>query len=371
METSLPSRIFDLDKIYGAPQALFLQNTGGLYDTVNRRHPDIYALLHDLRSRDWTEYEFDFKSCLQEFKSAPKPIVDKMLKTIAFQWETDSVISRMLLAILSLLKPDDDVLAFWTRVSDQENVHSMTYSEILRTAFDDPREVINTILSYKKSFSRLSVVANVLNEVYETALKLGTGQLSYDSKEAKRAVVLFVICMWVTERLSFMGSFPVTFAITGNGKMFLPIGRAVQKICTDEFEVHQEFDSLLVTKLMVCPHFGPCFDELKTEIKKIIDDVHLSEFEAIDYIHEDGEELPGVTPDMLKDYVRHCGLTLYRRFSMEATYGVVEENPLPYMDDYIQISKTLSASQESKSGDYLLGAVEEGEDLVADDIFFS
>lgn len=370
MSETLPTRIFDLGKNYGQPQALFLQNTGGLYDTVNRRHPDVYSLLLDLRSRDWTEYEFDFKPCLLEFKVAPKPIVEKMLKTIAFQWETDSVISRMLMAILSLLRPDDDIWAIWTRIADQENVHAMTYSEILRTAFENPLEVLEKILSYKKAFSRLSVVAKVLDDVYVTALKLGTGELSYDSDEAKRAVILFVVCMWATERLSFMGSFPVTFAITGNAKMFLPVGRAVQKICTDEFEIHQELDSLIMTKLMLCPYFGPSFSKLKDEIKQIIDDVHLAEFEAVEYIHEDGEELPGATPEMFKDYIKHCGLMLYRRFSIEPTFGIVEENPLPYMDDYIQISKTLIASQEAKSGDYLLGAVVQGTDTDFEDISF-
>jgi ribonucleotide reductase beta subunit family protein with ferritin-like domain len=115
---------------------------------------------------------------------------------------------------------------------------------------------------------------------------------------------------------------------------------------------------------MLSPRFGPVIDKMKDELKQIIDDVHRAEFEAIDYIHEDEEELPGVTPSMLKDWVIHCGGMMYRRYGIEPTFGVVKDNPLSYMDDYILISKTLTASQETKSGDYLVGGVQLTEEKI-------
>jgi ribonucleoside-diphosphate reductase beta chain len=46
-----------------------------------------------------------------------------------------------------------------------------------------------------------------------------------------------------------MASFAVTFSICSTG-LFQPIGKAVQKICQDELEVHSEYRKEMIKELI-------------------------------------------------------------------------------------------------------------------------
>src|SRR5690625_4478005 len=105
------------------------------------------------KSLDWDENEFDYSSCNADFKKANRSTYDMMIKTLAWQWEADSVASRAIAPVLAPFITSSELWAAWQRISDNEVIHAATYSEIVRNSFDDPSVIIDEILRVEEARS--------------------------------------------------------------------------------------------------------------------------------------------------------------------------------------------------------------------------
>ena len=93
--------VFNYDKTDYQKPLLLLGQRPGLFDTVNRHYPEIWKLYKAQKSLDWDENEFDYSSCNADFKSCSRSTYDMMIKTLAWQWEADSVASRAIAPVLA------------------------------------------------------------------------------------------------------------------------------------------------------------------------------------------------------------------------------------------------------------------------------
>lgn len=148
--------IFNIYKKDYQNTSLWLGEAPGLFDTVNKQFPDVWKAYKTMKSLDWDENEIPFSSCNAEFKNPLlRTKAQKMIKSLAWQWEADSVASRSISHIVSLFNPAPELWAAWQRISDNEVVHAATYSEIVRASFDNPREVIGKILAITEAMQRV------------------------------------------------------------------------------------------------------------------------------------------------------------------------------------------------------------------------
>ena len=99
--------IFNTEKTVEQYENVTLFGNGdiGLLDTVNKRFPKIWGLYKELKSLDWDEDEFDYQQCLIDFEKAPKDVTDMMVKTIMWQWESDSVASQCPAVLIAPYEP--------------------------------------------------------------------------------------------------------------------------------------------------------------------------------------------------------------------------------------------------------------------------
>ena len=108
--------VFNYDKTDYAKPLLLLGQRPGLFDTVNRHYPEIWKLYKAQKSLDWDENEFDYSSCNAEFKSCTRATYDMMIKTLAWQWEADSVASRAIAPVLAPFITSSELWAAWQRI---------------------------------------------------------------------------------------------------------------------------------------------------------------------------------------------------------------------------------------------------------------
>lgn len=216
--------------------SLFLGEKPGLFDTINKKFPKIWKLYKEMKSLDWDENEVDYTQCNNDFKNCPKSVSDMMIKTLAWQWEADSVASRAIAPVLAPFISSPELWACWQRISDNEVIHAATYSEIVRMSFDNPSEVLSEILSIKESVNRLETVGKVLEDLYITSHKYALGQVG-NNQETYDILYKGIIALLMLERIQFMASFAITFTIADAG-WFQPIGTIVKKIAQDELEIH-------------------------------------------------------------------------------------------------------------------------------------
>lgn len=360
----IDSNIFNVNKtdyvnITNEHPSLFLGQQPGLFDTVNRRFPKIWDNYKNMKSLDWDELEFtmDFKTCNEEFKTRPKSVCDRMIKTLAWQWEADSVASRTVLPIMAPFISAPELQAAYGRITDNEVLHASTYSEIVRYSFDDPHLVIDEVLRVKEAMQRLMVVSEVMSRAYKVSHEYALG-LRKPNQDTYNAIYMLVVAMLVLERIQFMSSFAVTFAI-GSAGAFIPIAKSVQKICQDEFEVHVDLGKLVLANEHQTKMGRIARQQTLSLVQKLIKEVITSELTWNKSLNLDNDPLVGLNGKMLDKWTVYSGGDVYDTLEIkpDSDFDVPNVNPLPFMEKWIDMSKTQAAPQEQQNGQYKVGVM--------------
>ena len=361
--------VFNYDKTDYAKPLLLLGQRPGLFDTVNRHYPEIWKLYKAQKSLDWDENEFDYSSCNAEFKSCTRATYDMMIKTLAWQWEADSVASRAIAPVLAPFITSSELWAAWQRISDNEVVHAATYSEIVRNSFDDPSVILDEILRVQEAHDRLSEVAKAFAVGYEAAHKYAIGQLPND-QDTYNAVFMTIVALLCMERIQFMASFAVTFAICDTG-LFQPIGKAIQKIAQDELEIHAELDRAVLLNELTTERGQTAFAQCRGQIEAMIEEVIDSELRWIAYLFSEGRELVGMNAERLSAWTLYCAKDVYQTLGITSgKHELPATNPLKFMEKWLNISKTQASPQEQDIAAYKVGVMRRtDQDVVFDDDF--
>lgn len=369
MTASIDSKIFNTKKTDYATPSLFLGQEPGLLDTVNKQYPKIFDLYKEMKSLDWDENEFNYTSCNAEFKSCDRSTYDMMIKTLAWQWEADSVASRSIIGVMAPLIGASELFVAWQRIADNESVHGLTYSEIVRMSFDDPKVVLDEVLKVEESVTRLSKVAEVMAKTHKVAHMYALGMVE-DTQETYNAAFMFTAAMLVLERIQFMSSFAVTFTICDTG-MFQPIGRAIQKIAQDELEVHVELDKAILRNEATTERGQIAFEQCKDDIQALIDEALLQEISFIDYLFSEGRSLVGFTPEIGKKWSAFNARDVYNFFRLQPSQHVLDKipgkrlpatNPHRLMERWLDLGKLQGSPQEEKNPQYKVGVIQRDDD---------
>lgn len=368
-EIEVSKKVFNFEKTDYEKPLLFLGQEPGLLDTVNKRFPKIWELYKTQKSLDWDENEFDYTSCNADFKKADRSTYDMMIKTLAWQWEADSIASRAIAPVLAPFITSSELWATWARITENECIHAAAYSEIVRNSFDDPSTIIDEILSVQEAHERLSKIIKAFDDAYVAAHKYAIGQLE-NNQDTYNAIIMMVVALYCLERIQFMASFAVTFAICDTG-MFQPIGKAVQKIAQDELEVHAELDKVVLQHEFTTERGKVAFDMLKDDMVAMINEVVDLEIEWIDYLFSEGRELVGLNKERLTAWTLYCAKEVFQSLGLENTkYEFPTTNPLKFMEKWLNISKTQASPQEQDIAAYKVGVMRRNDDgMVFDDSF--
>ncbi len=349
--------IFDVDRAYVSQTgSVFLNGNPGLLDSINKRLPEIWAKYKKLKTLDWDENEQLYKECAGEFLTADPSFVRMMVMTLAWQWESDSIAAHHVLPILAPFNPCAEVWIAYGRIGDNENLHGLTYSEIVKNSFEGNVDVIEKMMAELEPLKRLSVVANVFAQVKQIGAELTLGLRSQDDPEVRDAIMLFMCTLFCMERIQFMVSFGVTFAM-GENAMWVPIAKIVQKICNDEFNIHVEVARLILRNELATEVGMASYLRIKPQVETVIANVVQGELDFTNnFLFADGKQLPGCNAEVMCEFARWCATDVYNEFpGIVNPFGNVTENPLGYMDDWVDMDKNQGAPQEEKTVNYLLG----------------
>ena len=367
-------KVFNVNKTlqeYREKQPLFFGPNPGVFDTINKHYPSIWSLYKVMKAQDWSEDEFDYSQCNLDFKNCPKPMSDMMITTLAWQWEADSVASRNIAPVLAPFISDSRLWAAWQRLSDNEVVHAATYSEIVRMSFDDPEKVLADILAVKESISRLLEVKRVFDDMYNAAHEYALkGKLSEDEIQPYYdKLFLGVVALYLLERVQFMASFAITFTICGTN-YFQSIGKAVQKIAQDELEVHVALDKEVIKIELQTARGQETYNRLKPQIVKIFKEIVDAELTWTDYLFSQGRELVGTNAAIVKNWVLFNAQDVNSFLELNTDYKFPKVNPMPHLEDWINISKSQAAPQEQDGNQYKVGLLVRDDDSSSFDVDF-
>jgi ribonucleoside-diphosphate reductase beta chain len=353
--------IFNAAKTDYDKSTLFLGQQAGLLDTVNSHHPELWDYYRSLRGLDWDTHEFDFSPCLLEFKNANPGIAQAMIQNLGWQWEGDSVAANSIMAVMCHFVTDSGLKTVWDQIVANENLHATTYSEIVRYSFDSPNNVLSEVLGVKESLARMAVIGKVMGESRQVGLKVSLGLIERDSKEAYRAAFMFTVALFMLERVGFMGSFAVTGAIAQTG-MFMPICKAVQRIAQDEAEIHVNVGRYVLTHELTTARGRECLNENRHVIDDMLMEVRASEMRWRNFQRDSGSIVPGVGWDEIGSYISFNVADACDVLERPVDFKAPLENPLLYMNKWLDVSATQASPQEQDNGQYRVNVIKHDDD---------
>lgn len=232
-------------------------------------------------------------------------------------------------------------------------VHSETYSEIVKNAFQDPLKTIEELSTDEVAIGRLAKIEEVFFNLRQAGLHYSIGKVS--KEDIFIDVYKGVVALYLLERVQFVCSFAVTFSLGELGR-FAPIVTAVRKICADEMIIHAETD-LAILKNMRSDNFWETVDKdkLLPELDLMVNEVIQRECDWVDTVFE-GRTLPGLTPDLLKEWALFNAQVVKKELGLPID-SKHKQNPLPFLNNYLTMNKLQSAPQEQELGQYLVGGI--------------
>lgn len=357
----MSSQIFNTNKTdYVKPELFLGPQQNGLIDSLHTPYKDLMRMYNELQAMDWRHDEFKYGSCIEQFKTCSPSIYRMMIRTLAWQWEGDSTASNVFMNIFPAFVSCTETRIGYARIGASENVHALTYAEIVAGSFEDPSVILDEITSVREAHGRMAVVGEIFAQANIAAKEWRDTHVR--TQFIEDAVFMLVCGVYMLERIQFMASFAVTFGICSLG-LFEPIGTAVQLIARDEWSNHVPFGEEVIRIMLQTEWGAAAFDRCRDRLIAAHVELLTNEMGWVNYLHSDGDELPGVPPSKLKNWSLFCGRGSTELFGItkdvEAQLGVEMPSvlPLSYMADWIDINEKQSSPQEQDNNQYLLGVV--------------
>lgn len=337
----------------------------GLYDSVNVPYPKLFDLYKLQKSMDWTEDEVNLEQSRMDLINCSKNNYDIMVKTLAFQWELDSVASRAIAPLFAPFVTNSELWVMLSKQSEIENLHALTYSEIIRQCLSDPKEVFEAVMKNDEVLNRSTTVIEAFDKLAEYGALYKLGKIQKDDLALKQVVLKGFVALYCLEKVEFMSSFACTFALAEQN-IFQGIAKLVQKIAQDE-QVHVMMDEAILEIMLADEEWINVFNTIRDDAAKIISEVIEQEFSWNKYLFSENRSIVGLNETLLNEWVLYNAQDLYRFLGIDNPYPVIKNKPLVWMDNWLDLNKTQNANQESDNTNYRLNSVlDDSEDEIFD-----
>lgn len=241
-------------------------------------------------------------------------------------------------------------------------LHALSYKFIVESSFDNPQLFIKRVMSIQESFQRLEKVKSVFTEIFKLGLRYQMGE-DIPESTLRKAILKFWVTLYCLERIQFISSFAITFGLAEKG-FFIPIAKLVQKIATDEFQIHVQVDKIILKNELAIPEIFSMYLEILPEIEEIVQEVENAEIAWLrGFLFKQQSVIAGIQCEKIEQFVIYSAGEVYNFFGLKSPHGQILENPLPYMNKWLLIDSNQASPQEENVLNYLLGRFQDDREL--------
>jgi ribonucleoside-diphosphate reductase beta chain len=241
----------------------------------------------------------------------------------------------------------------------ETNIHSRSYSHIIRNIYNVPKEVFNTIHDTNEIISMASTIGNYYDKLHVINCKVELGQ-KVDEHEHIKAIWLALNASYGLEAFRFMVSFATSLAMVEN-KIFIGNGNIISLILQDEV-LHKEWTAWLINQ--VCKEdsrFAKVKEECTAEVYQMYLDVIREEKEWAEYLFKMGPVI-GLNANILGEFVDYTAAAALKDIGIKYLEPAPKTTPIPWFNKHTDTSKKQTALQENESTNYVIGVMGEGVD---------
>ncbi len=311
----------------------------------------------------WVPEEISLSKDANDFKDASDAVKHIFTSNLLRQTALDSLQGRgpsqIFTPVVSL--PELEALVYnWTFF--ETNIHSRSYSHIIRNIYNVPKEVFNTIHDTKEIVDMASSVGKYYDDLHVINCRKEAGE-KINEKTHIKAIWLALNASYALEAFRFMVSFATSLAMVEN-KIFIGNGNIISLILQDEL-LHKGWTAFLINQ--VCKEdirFAEAKTECEQEVYQLYIDVIREEKEWADYLFKKGPVI-GLNANILKDFVDYTAANALKDIGIKYQSSAPKTTPIPWFNKHSDTSKKQTALQENESTNYVIGVMSDAIDYDA------
>ncbi len=350
---------------------MFLDPAGPV--TIQRfeevKYNKIAKFEQEARGFFWVPEEISLTKDSQDFKDASATVKHIFTSNLLRQTALDSLQGRgpsqIFTPVVSL--PELEALVYnWTFF--ETNIHSRSYSHIIRNIYNVPKDIFNTIHDTKEIVGMASSVGKYYDDLHVINCRkelnvnsLPEWQTRYaglklvTEQEHIRAIWMALHASYALEAFRFMVSFATSLAMVEN-RIFIGNGNIIQLILQDEI-LHKEWTAWLINQVIKeDPRFAAIKAECEGEVYQLYRDVIREEKEWADYLFKHGPVI-GLNANILRDFVDFTAKNALNEIGIKYTEPAPRSTPIPWFNKHVDTSKKQTALQENESTNYVIGVM--------------
>jgi ribonucleoside-diphosphate reductase beta chain len=308
----------------------------------------------------WQPEEISLSKDSNDFKDASDAIKHIFTSNLLRQTALDSLQGRgptqVFTPVCSL--PEVEALMYnWGFF--ETNIHSKSYSHIIRNIYNVPKDVFNTIHDTEEIVNMASSVGEYYDALHVINCRKETGEKINEQTHIK-AIWLALNASYALEAFRFMVSFATSLAMVEN-KIFIGNGNIISLILQDEL-LHKGWTAYLINQVVKeDPRFAQAKIDCEAEVYAMYADVIREEKSWADYLFQKGPVI-GLNANILKDFVDYTAVSALKDIGVKYQQAAPRSTPIPWFNKHVDTSKKQTALQENESTNYVIGIMSEGID---------
>jgi len=312
----------------------------------------------------WQPEEISLSKDANDFKEASDAVKHIFTSNLLRQTALDSLQGRgptqVFTPVCSL--PEVEALMYnWGFF--ETNIHSKSYSHIIRNIYNVPKDVFNTIHDTTEIVDMASSVGNYYDKLHVINCRKELG-MEVTEKEHVKAVWLALHASYALEAFRFMVSFATSLAMVEN-KIFIGNGNIISLILQDEL-LHKGWTAYMINQVIKeDARFVEARDECQAEVYQLYMDVIREEKDWATYLFKMGPVI-GLNANILRDFVDYTAVDALKQIGIKYQATAPKSTPIPWFNKHTDTSKKQTALQESESTNYVIGIM--GESLDYDEL---
>ena len=311
----------------------------------------------------WQPEEISLSKDANDFKDASDAVKHIFTSNLLRQTALDSLQGRgptqVFTPVCSL--PEVEALMYnWGFF--ETNIHSKSYSHIIRNIYNVPKDVFNTIHDTKEIVDMASSVGKYYDELHRiNCMKEIDGSVNEEAHI--RAIWMALNASYALEAFRFMVSFATSLAMVEN-KIFIGNGNIISLILQDEL-LHKGWTAYLINQVVKeDPRFVKVKTECEQEVYALYVDVIREEKAWADYLFKKGPVI-GLNAAILKEFVDYTACSALKDIGIKYQSPAPKSTPIPWFNKHSDTSKKQTALQESESTNYVIGVMSDSIDYDA------
>lgn len=311
----------------------------------------------------WVPEEISLTKDAADFKDASDTVRHIFTSNLLRQTALDSLQGRgpsqIFTPVVGL--PELEALVYcWTFF--ETNIHSRSYSHIIRNIYNVPKEIFNTIHDTKEIVDMASSIGNYYDKLHVLNCRKETGE-KIDEREHIKAIWLALNASYGLEAFRFMVSFATSLAMVEN-RIFIGNGNIISLILQDEI-LHKDWTAYLINQVVKeDPRFKAAQVECEEEVYQMYMDVIREEKSWADYLFKKGPVI-GLNANILREFVDYTAVGALKEIGIKYQHPAPKTTPIPWFNKHVNTSNKQTALQENESTNYVIGVMSDTLDYEA------